>query len=317
MIGGLRTLADLAIETSIVGSFTNVGFKARNQLYGLGPVEADLSGQRAVVTGSTSGIGKAVARRLLALGADVVVTSRSPERAEAVAAELDGAGNHGRATGIGLETADFATVLDAVDQLRAGPRIDMLCHNAGALSASFATNDYGIERTLASHLVGPYLLTRQIRSHCSAGARVVWMASGGLYTQGLDVDRLNLIESGYRGAVAYARAKRAQVELVAHLGPLWAPEVVMQAMHPGWVDTPGIKEGLPGFGRLLHPLLRSPEQGADTMVWLAVTGGRGPAGRFWLDRRPRSTRYLPTTGTDNDERRRLVDWLELTIAPVI
>ena len=40
-------------------------------------------------------------------------------------------------------------------------------------------------------------------------------------------------------------------------------------MHPGWADTPGVAEGLPGFHRVMGPLLRPPEQGADTVVWLA------------------------------------------------
>ena len=66
-----------------------------------------------------------------------------------------------------------------------------------------------------------------------------------MYTQGLDVDALQMGEDEYRGAVAYARAKRGQVELVTHLGPRWAPDIVLHAMHPGWVDTDGVARAFP------------------------------------------------------------------------
>jgi hypothetical protein len=98
---------------------------------------------------------------------------------------------------------------------------------------------------------------------------------------------------------------------VAYLGPRWAPEVIMHSMHPGWVDTAGVDSGLPGFGKVMGPLLRSAEQGADTMIWLAATGaGDAAPGQFWLDRRPRRTVYLPGSGTTDAERCRLVEWLD-------
>ena len=72
----------------------------------------------------------------------------------------------------------------------------------------------------------------------------------------------------------------------------------VQTMHPGWADTPGVEASLPTFRRVVGPLLRSPDQGADTIVWLAgapraVIG----SGRFWLDRRARSTHKVPWTRT--------------------
>ena len=67
-------------------------------------------------------------------------------------------------------------------------------------------------------------------------------------------------------------------------------------MHPGWVDTPGLVTSLPGFHRLARPILRSADQGADTIVWLATADpGLLGSGRFWHDRRPRSEYLLPWT----------------------
>jgi hypothetical protein len=67
-------------------------------------------------------------------------------------------------------------------------------------------------------------------------------------------------------------------------------------MHPGWADTPGLAIALPGFHRVMGPILRSPQQGADTVVWLATADtGRLGSGQFWHDRRPRSEYLLPWT----------------------
>jgi NAD(P)-dependent dehydrogenase (short-subunit alcohol dehydrogenase family) len=121
---------------------------------------------------------------------------------------------------------------------------------------------------------------------------------------------------GYRGAVAYARAKRAQVVL-AHE---WARRhgtsgVRSYSMHPGWVATPGLDSGLPGFARL-GPLLRTPEEGADTIVWLVANAlaETPPAEGFWLDRRPRGEHYRPGTGAGPDDGARLWEWCEARTA---
>ena len=90
----------------------------------------------------------------------------------------------------------------------------------------------------------------------------------------------------------------------------------MHALLPGWVDTPGVDAALPGFATVMAPILRTPEQGADTLVWLAATGGGPEAapGTFWHDRRPRRTSYVPGTATNDAERAALVDWLDREIA---
>ncbi len=311
-------LADAVLEATILGSFTRIGPAARSRLENWEEIDVDMTGQFVVVTGSSSGIGKEVARELVDLGADVVVTSRSLDRAEEAATEIEQTSSgDGSAQGAALNTAEFESIADFVQLLSGETReIDVLIHNAGALSDSYRTNDRGTELTVASHLIGPYALTAQLREQLSYGAKVLWMSSGGMYTQGLDVDKLEMAEDEYRGAVAYARAKRAQVEMVQYLGPQWAPEIEMHSMHPGWVDTGGVSDGIPLFGKIMGPLLRSVELGADTMVWLATGGaeGRRP-GQFWLDRDTRGTVYLPGTSTDDQERKRLVEWLDLRTLP--
>lgn len=306
------TIVDRVLETTIVGSFSSIGYESRSRLEDWDPLPS-MKGQTVVITGGSSGIGRAVAEGVLDLGASVCVTSRSRERADEVAEELSPlASADADVVGLPLDTgsrpsidAFVAAVVERFDV------IDVLVNNAGALTDEYRTDELGMELTLSTHLVGPFALMCQLRDHYRTGSRVLFMSSGGMYTQGLDVDRMEMSPGRYKGAVAYARAKRAQVEMVRYLGPNWAPEVILQAMHPGWVDTPGVDASLPGFARLMGPVLRTPEQGADTMVWLAATGGGdAPPGSFFLDREERGTTYAPGTGTDDAERSRLVGWLE-------
>jgi NAD(P)-dependent dehydrogenase (short-subunit alcohol dehydrogenase family) len=184
----------------------------------------------------------------------------------------------------------------------------VLAHNAGALHATRRNAPDGTEETVASQVLGPFLLTGLLmaRLRASAPARVLTMSSGGMYATGLTVDDLEMSDD-YSGTEQYARAKRAQVTL----NEMWAERfaasgVVFHALHPGWALTPGVETSLPTFRRIVGPLLRSPEQGADTLVWLAADDGEPLAtnGRFWLDRRVRAIHKLPTTRrTDTAERR--------------
>ena len=131
-------------------------------------------------------------------------------------------------------------------------------------------------------------------------ARVLFVSSGGMYTRRLDVDDLQSRRGTYDGRVAYARTKRAEVVLAERwAAALAGTGVVVHAMHPGWADTPGIKSSLPAFQRIMRPLLRTPEQGADTIVWLAAAEEPGrTTGRFWCDRHVRATHRLARTQRD-------------------
>ena len=80
-------------------------------------------------------------------------------------------------------------------------------------------------------------------------------------------------------------------------------------MHPGWVDTPGLRSSLPRFYKLMRPLLRDANQGADTIVWLGTQPKLDPAtGGFWQDRAPRPEHRLPSTRESAEERERF--WRE-------
>ena len=293
----LTTAADDILDALIVPSFTRIGPALRRRVFDW--TEPDVSDLRIAVTGPTSGLGLATARRLAAGGAEVLLLARNRSKAEAVKAELDAGARH-RCSIVELDLADLASATKAGEALGELDHLDALVHNGGALHDARQLSADGIELTLATHVVAPHLVTVLALPALERAdaARIITVTSGGMYSQRLHLDDLQ-IESGYKGAVAYARAKRAQVDL----NQVWADRlsstpVTVHAMHPGWADTPGVADALPGFGRLLGRLLRTPEEGADTIVWLcgAPADDIG-SGQLWLDRRPRPTGYLPGTKT--------------------
>ena len=143
----------------------------------------------------------------------------------------------------------------------------------------------------------------------AGGGTVVFMASGGMYSAGLRSrpDEIEYRDGDYDGVRAYARTKRMQVVLAdAWSSRLRGGEVRVESMHPGWAATPGITDSLPGFGRLMGPLLRDPASGADTAVWLVAARPDAPgAHHFWHDRALRPTTYPFQRAQDPAEVRRV------------
>ena len=302
----MTRLADQAILPGLIG-FTRIGYILAKRRR---PVASALySGRTMVLTGGTSGIGRAAARELYRKGANLVVVGRDKEKLKELRRELGSSRGGGT---IETELADLSLMADVrklADRLiRRHDRIDVLINNAGALFNHYRQTAEGIEMTMATDLVSPYLLTRLLLPSLKAAkaARIINVASGGMYTQGIRANAFNAAAASHHGPTAYARAKRGLVILTGW----WASELAgagisVHAMHPGWVDTPGLEKSLPGFHRQLSPWLRTPAQGADTIVWLAASpDAHRASGQFWLDRKIRAThvfRHTRSTPKDNRE----------------
>jgi NAD(P)-dependent dehydrogenase (short-subunit alcohol dehydrogenase family) len=313
----VRDVADAALEASVVGSFTRVGSAVRRRLDHWTDIDrADLRGRVIVITGATSGLGRAAAERVARMGAHVVVVARSAERAARTVDELTAVGSGG-AEAVIADVSDLDAVTRAAEAILAKrPRVHALVHNAGALDDVRGESRQGIETTVATQVVGPFLLGELLLPALRAArpSRIVWVSSGGMYTEPLAVEQLEMAAESYDGVRAYARAKRAQITLTELLAERHRPDgIVVHAMHPGWADTPGVARSLPVFRRIVGPLLRTPDDGADTLVWLLADDGLplDTSGLFWLDRRPRSThRSARTRAAETElERERLWDWV--------
>lgn len=317
-------LLDKVLDRLVVPGYSSVGYHLRSRDWAADdPAPDALVGRHVLVTGAAGGLGEAAALGLARLGAHVHLVVRSPEKAypardritEALASDP---GPGARAARVSIGVCDVSD-LDSVRDFAAGvlaelgdQALDGIIHNAGVMPPERTESAQGHELSLATHLLGPVLMTDLLTpalARSTGGARVVFVASGGMYTQSLPTEDLEYTRGTYRGAVAYARSKRMQVELLGALAARWGRDGAhVYAMHPGWVDTPGVQTSMPGFSSLTRHILRSPQEGADTMVWLAATQPAPTTGTWWHDRSERPTSYLPSTRPEGGEVEALWAW---------
>jgi NAD(P)-dependent dehydrogenase (short-subunit alcohol dehydrogenase family) len=280
-----------------------------------------VEGKRVVVTGATGGIGLAAARELARRGARLSIVARSPQRAEAAAADISKAA--GASTDIEVLHADLSSQRSVRDLagtlLSRHPRIDALVNNAGAIHGRRRLNEDGIELTWAVNHLAPFLLTTLLldRLRESAPARIVTTSSDAHRGARIPFDDISA-ERGYpsRGFIRYGQTKLANILFTRELARrLAGTGVVAVCFHPGFVAT--------GFNRnngplmrlgmtLARPFARSPERGADTLVWLLDSpDGAIVSGGYFVDRR----RVEPSPpGRDDEAARRLWDLSEAQTA---
>jgi retinol dehydrogenase-14 len=252
-----------------------------------------MAGRTVLVTGASSGIGRATALGLAAMGAHVAITGRDRLRTEDVAREIEAAG--------GMKVEVFVADLSSQAQVRrlasevlAGlPRIDVLINNAGGYWATRHITVDGLERTFAVNHLAPFLLTNLLRDRLerSAPARVVTVASNAHTTGRIDFDDLQG-ERSYSGSRAYSQSKLATVLFTYQLARrLRGSAVTANALHPGVVRTSFGAADPARIQRLLIPLLRpvmkSPARGAATSIHLASASElEHVSGRYFANRRP-------------------------------
>lgn len=301
-----RALGQL-VDPFIVPSFDRTGFRIHALRFRPDDLEVDLAGRRCLVTGANSGIGFETALALADLGAEAVLLCRSRERAERAVEQIRERTGNARVALEVVDLSDLDSVRAAGERLAAEP-VDVLIHNAGVLPDERVETRDGLELTFATHVAGPFLLTRLLEERLAASddARVVFVSSGGMYTRRLSLDDPQWLCRDYDGVVAYAETKRAQVVLAE----LWAEALrgraTVNAMHPGWADTPAVASSPPRFHRVMQWVLRTPAEGADTVVWLAACPrAREWTGRFFFDREARRTHLLPFTRESEADRRAL------------
>lgn len=306
-------ILDNVLNATVVFGYDKIGYWTRRPLWDASDTNASMRGKICVITGANSGLGKATATRLAELGATVYMVCRNPRLGQEARDEIV------RTTGnesVFLDIVDMSSQRQIREYVRAfhekSDRLDVLINNAGVLLNERQESEDGIEMTFAVNVLGYFLLTNLFIPFLqqSPYARVINVSSGGMYAAKLHLEDPQFAQRPYNGVQAYAETKRAEVIMTE----IWAEKpaeapVFFAAMHPGWADTKAVKNSLPLFWTLTRPLLRTPEQGADTVVWLAVNPHleHADSGKFWFDRKTRPTHRFKNTHNTPEEIRQLWD----------
>lgn len=246
----------------------------------------------AVVTGASSGIGKATAKALAALGWDVIGVGRNPARSTAAEAEIRATAADGARVdflrGDFELMADVAKVSDAIEALT--DRVDVLINNAGNMRDRIAITAEGNEITFASNHLAGFLLTKRLRPQLAAAgnARVLNVSSSG-HEVSPPIDWSNIqMTQGYEAGQAYCFAKLANVLHAREINRRFASDgIIGQSMHPGVVDSNFVSHTTKETQAYMATLdMNPPERPAQTLIWMAAAPETGvDGGRYFHDMR--------------------------------
>lgn len=255
-------------------------------------VNGGISGKVVLITGGTSGIGKAAATALAGMGANVVITGRNEERGKQALQEIrEESGNEG----VELMLADLA-VQDEVRHLAEEfreryDRLDVLVNNAGLVLSERTETPDRIETQLAINHLAPFLLTNLLLDLLkrSAPSRIVTVSSDAHRWSKMDLDDLQS-RKRYRAFPVYGMTKLANIMFTYELAErLEGTGVTANCLHPGSVNTNFAVSSRSPFTllfRAFKPFMRSPEQGADTLVYLAASPEvEGMTDKYLVDRK--------------------------------
>jgi dehydrogenase/reductase SDR family member 12 len=309
-------IIDDALDRSIVLGYGRIGLLARRRLPGWPADPPRIDGSAVLVTGAASGLGLAAAIGFARLGAVVHAHARDADRAAEAARSIRASCPTADVRPAACDLGSLAAVKSFATEFAARePRLDVLVNNAGVMPAERTRSADGHELMFATHVLAPLALTTLLADGLG---RVINVSSGGMYSQSLpEGGDWESDGTPYSPEKLYARTKREQVvtsELSARR--LRGRGVVVHAMHPGWVDTPGIARAMPTFRKLTGPILRTPAEGADTIVWLgAAPEALHATGLFWHDRRARPTHYRVGPPAESEaDRQRLWAYCESALA---
>ncbi|CAL8079768.1 unnamed protein product [Calicophoron daubneyi] len=310
-----------------LSEFTRSGYESAASRFSSNDVDGiRLDNRRALVTGANSGIGLVCCIELAKRGAEVHMICRDPQRGEKAREQVVEAANDPRVK-VCLHKLDMSKPKEVAEFSKKFVTeqscLDILINNAGCMVNEFKLNPDGIEANFATNVLGTYILTEGLIPALgkSTDARVIVVSSGGMLTQKLDHANPVLVESTnhFDGTAVYAQNKRQQVVMTE----MWAKmyeNIHFSSMHPGWADTPAVASSMPDFYRKMQGRLRTPEQGADTAVWLALTPNikQYPSGSFFQDRKP-VAKHLPLawTHSSDQEKEQFMDQMKEFAKPYL
>ncbi|CAK9154190.1 unnamed protein product [Ilex paraguariensis] len=285
-------------------NFTKSGFLEHSKKFKAEDMQTQIEGKNCIVTGANSGIGYAAAEGLASRGATVYMVCRNKERGEAALSKIQSAtGNKN----VYLEVCDISSVGEiksfASNFSSKDVPIHVLVNNAGLLEHKRIITPEGYELNFAVNVLGTYTMTElmlPLLEKAAPDARVITVASGGMYTAPLTKD-LQFSGNNFDGVEQYARNKRVQVALTEKWAEMYKTKGIgFYSMHPGWAETLGVAKSLPSFSQSLSGKLRTSEEGADTVIWLALQPKEKlVSGAFYFDRAeaPKHLKFAATSAS--------------------
>ncbi|KAH0621929.1 hypothetical protein JD844_023680 [Phrynosoma platyrhinos] len=246
-----------------LNQYCRSGYESASKRFVPGDLEADVTGRSFMVTGANSGIGKATAKEIARRGGIVHLVCRNKDRGEEAKKEIT--------TETGNQNV-FVHILDMSD-----PK------GIWKFAERFK-NEHRLNVLVRTYILTTVLLPLLEKED---DPRVITVSSGGMLVQKLNVSDLQTENTAFDGTMVYAQNKRQQVVMTEQ----WAkahPSIHFSSMHPGWADTPAVRSSMPDFYEKMKNKLRTEAQGADTVVWLAISPAvkKQASGQFFQDRQP-------------------------------
>lgn len=281
--------------------YTKSGYTSASRHFSEKDLDVDCNGKSFMITGANSGIGKSLTESIAKLGGTVHMVCRNPKYAEEAQQEIkQKTGNPNIHVHI-LDMSQPRAITKFVNQFMAeNATLNVLVNNAGCMVNERKVTDDGLEVNFSTNTLGAHMLTRGIMPLLkkSEDPRVIFVSSAGMLTQKLNVaDFQSEKMSPFDGTMVYAQNKRQQITMTEKYAGEF-PDVKFSVMHPGWADTPALKNSMPDFYNRMPGKFRTPEEGADTALWLAVSDAalKQPSGEFFQDRQV-VPKHLPLAWT--------------------
>ncbi|XP_006877000.1 PREDICTED: dehydrogenase/reductase SDR family member 12 [Chrysochloris asiatica] len=294
--------------------YTKSGYEAASQDFIPNDLEVQVPGRTFLITGGNSGIGKATAIEIAKRGGTVHLVCRDQDRAEDAKREIIKESSNQNIFLHIVDLSDPKKIWKFAEKFKQDHKLNVLINNAGCMVNKRELTEDGLEKNFATNTLGVYILTTALLPALESehDPRVITVSSGGMLVQKLNSSDLQSERAAFNGTMVYAQNKRQQVVLTER----WASmhrAIHFSSMHPGWVDTPAVQLSMPGFHARMKGRLRSVAQGADTVLWLALSPAATmhPSGLFFQDRKPVSTHLpLARTSSSQAEEEKLTEVLE-------
>jgi len=285
--------------------YTKSGYQSASKHFIAADYEVDCTNRHFMITGANSGIGKCIATEIAKRGGTIHMVCRNPTTAEEAKNEIITESNN---QNVHLHLLDMSKSQEVnnftKEFVENNKELHVLINNAGCMINARETTEDGLEKNFATNTLATYILTVNLLPILkrSNNPRVVTVTSGGMLVQKMDISNLQSENvAKFDGTMVYAQNKRQQVIMTEQ----WAdkhPEVHFSCMHPGWADTPAVRNSMPDFYEKMKDKLRTPLEGADTAIWLSIKQSlpEKSSGEFFQDRKV-VAKHLPLAWTSSSK----------------